>query len=186
MSSPKVSILGISGGNRSGSYNTALLEAARELLPENATIEIASIPALPIYSQDIERSPPPEVIHLKERVKSADAILIATPEHNYSIPAVLKNTIEWVARPPRDNSWSGKPAAIVSASSGVRGGVRAQMHLRSIMVDLNMHPINIPQLYVGNESTRFDENRRLADPEMRAIYEKLLKSLVEWTIRLRG
>src|SRR5215472_14221021 len=186
MSSNKIKILGISGGNRKGSYNTALIEAARELLPENATLEIADVPTLPVYSQDIERAPPSEVLRLKEKVKAADAILIATPEHNYSIPAVLKNIIEWVARPPGNNSWSGKPAAIVSASSGVRGGVRAQMHLRAIMVDLNMYPINIPQLYVGNASARFDEKLRLADPEMRGIYEKLLRALVEWTIRLRG
>ncbi|TMI24638.1 NAD(P)H-dependent oxidoreductase, partial [Candidatus Bathyarchaeota archaeon] len=88
------------------------------------------------------------------------------PEHNYTITAVMKNAIEWGNRPPNDNSWDSKPAAIMSASSGPRGGARAQLHLRQIMVDLDMHPINRPQLLVANEDgqvRREHETHRLAD-----------------------
>src|SRR5437667_12344126 len=96
---------------------------------------------------------PPQVTEFKSKVKQADAILFAAPEHNYTITAGMKNAIEWGNRPPNDNSWGNKRAAIMSASSGPRGGARAraQLLLRQIMVDFKMHPINRPQLLVENE-----------------------------------
>ena len=126
----KLTILGISGSGRKGSYNTALLEAAKELLPQDATLEVVDVSKLPLYNQDLEHDLPEAVKELKKKIRDADAILIATPEHNYSVTAVLKNAIEWGNRPPRDASWSGKPAAVISASTGLRGGARAQLHLR--------------------------------------------------------
>ena len=142
-------ILGISGGNRKGSFNTALLKAAKELLPENTELEIFDVSKFPLYSQDLEATLPSEVNTFKKKIKSADAILFATPEHNFSISATLKNALEWGNRPSDDNSWDGKPAAIISASTGPRGGARAQLHLRQIMVDLNIYPINEPALYLA-------------------------------------
>src|SRR5438552_5860313 len=122
--SSKLAILGISGRGRKGSFNTALLEAAKQLLPQNATLEIVDVSRLPLYNQDLEQEMPEEVKELKKKIRGADAILFATPEHNYSITAVLKNAIEWGNRPPKDASWNGKPAAIISASTSLRGGVR--------------------------------------------------------------
>jgi chromate reductase, NAD(P)H dehydrogenase (quinone) len=147
--SSRIKILGISGSGRKRSYNSALLGAAKELLPEDATLEVADISRLPLYNQDLEHDMPQGVKELKKKIRGADAILIAAPEHNYSVAAVLKNAIEWGNRPPRDASWSGKPAAIVSASTGFGGGARAQLHLRQIMIDLNMYPINRPLLLVA-------------------------------------
>src|SRR6266446_1127140 len=181
----KVAILGISGSGRKSSFNTALLEAARQLLPPDATLEVADISRLPLYNQDLEHDMPEVVKELKKKIRSADAILIATPEHNYSITAVLKNAIEWGNRPPRDTSWSGKPAAIISASTSLRGGVRAQLHLRQIMVDLNMYPINRPLLMVANAKDKFDENLKLTDEETLQTLRDVLSSLVEWTHKLR-
>jgi chromate reductase, NAD(P)H dehydrogenase (quinone) len=181
----KLVILGISGSGRRGSYNTALLEAAKRLLPHNTTLEVVDVSRLPLYNQDLEHDLPEGVKELKKKIRGADAILIATPEHNYSITAVLKNAIEWGNRPPRDASWSGKPAAIISASTGLRGGARAQLHLRQIMIDLNRLPINRPLLLVANAKDKFDENLKLTDAESLQTLREVLSSLVEWTRKLQ-
>jgi chromate reductase len=181
----KLAILGISGSGRKGSYNTALLEAAKELLPKDATLEVVDISKLPLYNQDLEHDMPEVVKELKKKIRAADAILIATPEHNYSITAVLKNAIEWGNRPPRDASWNGKPAAVISASTGLRGGARAQLHLRQIMIDLNMYPINRPLLLVANAKDKFGEDLQLTDEETIQTLRDVLSALMEWTHRLQ-
>lgn len=181
----KVTILGISGSGRKRSYNSALLEAAKQLLPEDATLEVVDVSRLPLYNQDLEHDLPEVVKELKKKIRSADAILIATPEHNYSVTAVLKNAIEWGNRPPRDASWGGKPAAVISASTSLRGGVRAQLHLRQIMIDLNMYPINRPLLMVANASDKFSEDLKLTDNESLQTLRDVLSSLVAWTRQLQ-
>jgi len=183
---PIIKILGISGSARRRSYNTALLQAAKELLPEGAALQVYDVSIFPLYNQDIEVEIPAPVRRFKEEIRRADAILFATPEHNYSITALLKNAIEWGNRPDGDNSWDGKPAAIMSASTSPRGGVRAQLHLRQILVDLNMYPINKPQLLVARAQEHFDANLKLTDSEFRGTLRGLLSSLVVWTRRLRG
>ena len=120
----KLAILGISGSGRKRSYNTASLEAAKQLLPRDATLEVVDGSRLPLYNQDLEHDMREVVKELKKKIQGADAILFATPEHNYSITAVLKNAIEWGNRPPGDASWNGKPAAIISASTSLRGGAK--------------------------------------------------------------
>jgi chromate reductase len=175
-------ILAISGSYRKGSFNLALLEEAKRSLPENSTLEIFDISRFPLYNKDIERNIPLEVLTFKEKIRVADAILFATPEFNYSISAVLKNAIEWGNRP--DNSWEGKPAAMVSAATGVRGGVRSQMHLRHIMVDLNMHPLNEPELFLGNARDAFDQDMRLTNDSAKLALNKLLQNLVNWAAKL--
>jgi len=181
---PIIRILGISGSGRRRSYNTALLEAAKELLPEGAALDVYDISAFPLFNQDLEVEIPAAIRRFKEKVRRADAILFATPEHNYSISAVLKNAIEWGNRPEEDNSWDGKPAAIMSASTSPRGGARAQLHLRQIMVDLNMYPINSPQLLLARAQEHFDANLKLTNSQFRGILRELLTSLAEWTRRL--
>jgi chromate reductase, NAD(P)H dehydrogenase (quinone) len=181
----KLAILGISGSGRKNSYNTALLEAGKHLLPQDTTLDVVDVSRLPLYNQDLEHDLPADVKELKKKIRNSDAILIATPEHNYSITAVLKNAIESGNRPPRDASWNGKPAAVISASTGLRGGVRAQLHLRQIMIDLNMYPINRPLLLVANARDRFDENLKLTDEESLQTLKDVLSSLVNWTRRLQ-
>ena len=182
----QVRILGLSGSTRKGSFNTALLHASKELLPENTTLEIHDLSGLPLFSQDIEHDLTPAIRTFKQKIREADTILFASPEHNYSITAVMKNAIEWGNRPPGDRSWKGKTAGIISASSGPRGGVRSQMHLRQIMVDMDMYPIDTPQLLVGDAETKFDRNLNLIDEQTRKILRDLLVSLSDWTRRLRS
>jgi len=176
-----VRILGISGSARKRSYNTALLDAAGALVPVGAVLERFDVSRFPLFNDDLIVEMPAEIREFKQRVKEADAILFATPEYNYSISAVLKNAIEWGNQP--DNSWDGKPAAIISASISLRGGARAQVHLRQIMVDLNMHPINQPQLLLARAGEKFDANLKLVDSASLKTLQSLLASLVEWTRR---
>ena len=180
-----IRILGISGSGRKGSYNTALLKTTRELAPENVIMEIYDVSKFPLYNQDLEVQMPESIRDFKRKIREADAILFASPEHNYTVTAVLKNAIEWGNRPPGDASWDGKPAAIMSASSGPRGGARAQLHLRQIMIDLNMHPINRPLLLVANADEKFDANMTLVDQQIRETIRNLLSRLVEWTLKIQ-
>jgi len=178
-------ILGISGSLRKESYNTALLKAAKELTPREVELEIFDISSLPLFSQDLERDPPEPVRRLKAAIRGADAILFATPEQNYAISAALKNAIEWGNRPEDDNSWDGKPAAIVSASTSARGGARAQLNLRQIMVELNVYPMNQPQLLVAQAQEKFDSAMNLTDAKLRDRLRDLVLALVEWTRKMR-
>lgn len=182
----KVHILGISGSLRRGSFNTSALHAAAELLAPGASLEILDISSLPIFNQDCEYIPPSAVVDLKSKIRAADALLIATPEHNYSISAALKNALDWGSRPYGDNAWFGKPAAILGAAPGGVGTARAQYHLRQICVYLNIFPVNQPEVMIMEAPRRFDENGRLADEASRVHITALPNSLIGWTVRVNG
>jgi chromate reductase, NAD(P)H dehydrogenase (quinone) len=179
-----VRILGIPGSLRKASFNRAALRAAQELLPPDASLEIFDLEGIPPFSEDDEQSLPPRVAGLKARIREADAILIATPEYNYSVPGVLKNAIDWASRPYGDSAWEGKPVAIMGASVGATGTARAQYHLRQTFVFLNMHPLNRPEVMISNAAQRFDADGRLVDPTFRSRVERLLAELVVWSRRL--
>ena len=183
MSKP-VRILAIAGSLRRESYNRAALRAATQLVPEGATIDIFELDGLPGFNQDDEQNPPAKVVDLKLRIREADAVLIVTPEYNYSIPGVLKNAIDWASRPYGDSAWNGKPAAIMGASIGAIGTARAQYHLRQMFVFLNMFPINQPEVMIGNASERFDAAGNLTDETSKELIRQLLQNLVEWTRRI--
>jgi chromate reductase len=183
--SKPVHILGIAGSLRRESYNRAALRAASQLLPPGAALEILELDGIPGFNQDDEQSPPAKVVELKKLIRAADAILIVTPEYNYSVPGVLKNAIDWASRPYGDSAWSGKPAAIMGASVGAIGTARAQYHLRQTMVYLNMFPVNQPEVMIGNAAERFDKAGNLTDETTRKFIRQLLESLVAWTFRLQ-
>ncbi len=182
--SKQIRILGIAGSLRQESFNRAALRAATELVPEGATIDTFELDDIPGFNQDEEQNPPAKVTELKKRIREADAILIVTPEYNYSIPGVLKNAIDWASRPYGDSAWNGKPAAIMGASVGTIGTARAQYHLRQMMVFLNMFPINQPEVMIGNASERFDAEGNLTDETTKEFIRKLLQNLVDWTRRI--
>ncbi len=169
---------------RTGSYKKALLRAAAELMPEDVTLEIFDIAGIPAFNQDIEGDMPTIVKDFKSKIMNADAILISTPEYNYSVPGVLKNTIDWASRPYGDNPFDEKPVAIMSASIGMLGGARAQYHLRQIFVFLNMYPINGPEVIVTFAHDKFDTQRKLVDENTQKFLRQLLLNLVNWTRRL--
>ncbi|MBI1764040.1 MAG: NAD(P)H-dependent oxidoreductase [Acidobacteria bacterium] len=178
-----IHILGIAGSLRRASYNRAALRAAAQLVPEGAVLEIFELDGIPLFNQDEDQNPPAKVVELKRRIRAADAILFVTPEYNYSIPGVLKNAIDWASRPYGDSAWNGKPAALMGASVGTFGTVRAQYHLRQIMVFLNMFPINQPEVMIGSAHTRFDQEGNLTDEPTQEFIRQLLQNLVAWTQR---
>jgi len=181
-----VTILGFAGSLRKNSYNKALLRAASELTPNDAKIEIFDIEGIPPFNQDLEARMPDKVKEFKAKIRAADAILIATPEYNYSIPGVLKNAIDWASRPYGDNPFEGKPVAVMSASPGMLGGARAQYHLRQVFVFLDMRPLNRPEVIVPFAAEKIDEKGRVTDEKTREKIRKLLENLVKWVERLRG
>ena len=175
------SILGFAGSLRQKSYNRAALRAAEELLPSDVRLDIFDLAPIPPFSEDEEKTPPAAVVEFKRAIRAADAILIATPEYNYSIPGVLKNAIDWASRPYGDSAWSGKPVAILGASVGKLGTARAQYHLRQVFVFLDMHPLNKPEVMIGPAGDVFDADGRLKDEKTRELIKKQLNALVEWT-----
>jgi chromate reductase len=126
-----------------------------------------------------------KVKEFKSKIREADAILIATPEYNYSVPGVLKNAIDSASRPYGDNPFNDKPVAIISASVGMLGGARAQYHLRQTFIFLNKYPINTPEVIVTFAQNKFDANGKLTDEDTRRFLKQLLEKLASWTKRLR-
>jgi chromate reductase len=181
-----LNILAFAGSLRKGSYNKMLLRAAVDLAPDEATIEVFDLEEIPPFNQDFEQSPPGRVKDFKAKIKAADAILIVTPEYNYSVPGVLKNAIDWCSRPVGDNSWEGKPVAIMSASTGMLGGARAQYHLRQTFVTLDMRPVNKPEIMVNFAAQKFDEKGNLIDDKTKELIRTLLTALITWTRRLQA
>ena len=182
----KISILGFAGSLRKGSYNKALLRAAVELAPGNASLETFDLEGIPPFNQDLENTPPEKVKEFKRKIRAADAILIATPEANYTIPGVLTNAMNWASRPYGDNAFEGKPVAVMSASIGMQGGSRAEYHLRQSFIWLNMYPINAPEVMVPFAQEKIDANGRVTDEKTREKIKELLESLVTWTRKLKG
>ena len=177
-------ILGIAGSLREGSYNRAALRAAQTLAPEGATIETFDIKGRPGFSQDDETTPPAQVVELKQRIRDADAILLVTPEYNYSVPGVLKNAIDWASRPYGDSAWTRKPVAIMGASVGTLGTARAQYHLRQMFVFLNMFAVNQPEVMISQAHKHFDADGNLTEDTAKKLIRQLLEELVMLTKQL--
>ncbi len=181
-----VHLLGFSGSLRKGSYNTALLRIAAGLLPADVTLETFDLTPIPLYNGDVEAAGFPEpVVQFKQRIAAADALLIVTPEYNYSIPGVLKNAIDWASRPPKESPLNGKPVAFMGGG-GLLGTARAQYHLRQVCVFNNMLPINRPEVFVMHVAQKFDADGNLTDEPTREMIRALLASLADWTRHLRG
>ena len=181
-----VRILGISGSLRKGSLNTALLRAAIDLRRAGIEIEVANIETIPPYNEDVRALGFPEpVAKFRGQIAAADALLIATPEYNYSVPGVLKNAIDWASRPP-NVPFGGKALAIMGASMSLGGTMRAQYHLRQIAVFLDLHPINKPEVFVRSAQNAFDAEGRLTDETTRKLVGQLLEALVTWTKKLKA
>ena len=181
----KIHILGFAGSLRKQSYNRALLSAAHEMAPDDATLEIFDLEGIPPFNQDLEYEPPEKVKDFKARIRAADAILIVTPEYNYSIPGVLKNAIDWVSRPYGDNALERKPVAVMGASIGMLGTARAQYDLRRSFVFLNMYPMNQPEVMVSFAQDKIDSNGRVTDEKTLKKIRELLEGLVRWTKRTK-
>ena len=181
-----IKILGIAGSLRKSSYNRSALLAAQGLLPADASLDVFDLEGLPLFNQDTEAQPTPKVTEFKTAIRAADAILFAMPEYNYGVPGVLKNAIDCASRPYGDSAWAGKPVAVMGASVGLFGTVRAQLQLRQSFVFLNMHPVNQPEVMIGGASKAFDAQGKLVDENSLKLMRQLLENLVSAARRMKS
>jgi chromate reductase len=179
-----ISVLAFAGSLRKASWNRGLLRAARQVAPPEMTIEVFDLAEIPLYSEDVRQQGfPPAVEDLRERIRRADALLIATPEYNYSVPGVLKNAIDWASRPP-DQPFRDKPVALMGASAGTAGTTRAQHHLRQSFVFLDGRLLVRPEVLIAAAAQKFDDQGNLTDEPARKLVADLLIALAAWTRRL--
>ena len=175
-------IIGIAGSLRSGSFNSALLRAAVEECPPEATIEIESIRGIPLYDGDAEAAEgiPPRVAELKERIAAADALLLVTPEYNNSIPGVFKNAVDWLSRPASDikRVFGDRPVGLIGASPGAFGTIQSQAAWLPVLRALGMRPWFGQLLYVGGASKVFDPTGKLVDEAIRTRLRNYVRGFI--------
>jgi chromate reductase, NAD(P)H dehydrogenase (quinone) len=167
------SIIGISGSERKGSFNTSLLTAAAEVAPKEMSIEIVSIRGIPLYDGDLENEHgiPESVTKLKNRIAAADGFLLVTPEYNNSVPGVLKNAVDWLSRPPKDASrvFGDKAVAIMGATPGGGGTRLSQTAWLPVFRTLGARLWSGKQLYVGGAAKVFDAQGKLVDEKVKTL-----------------
>jgi chromate reductase len=170
------------GSLRKDSINRKVANALIELAPEGLKLSIFEIGQLPIYNQDGDDNPPAEWTAFRERVRAVDAVLFVTPEHNRSVPAVLKNALDVGSRPYGKSAWNGKPGAVVSASPSAIGGFGANHHLRQSLVFLNVPTMAQPEAYIGGADKLFDAAGKLTNDDTRKFLQGFLQSYAAWVV----
>jgi chromate reductase len=181
-----LTVLGIAGSLRRDSFNRGLIEAACDSAPDAVTVIPFDLAPIPLYNADLEEGGDPgPVSALKEAIRGADALLIATPEYNQGTPGVLKNALDWASRQAEEPVLRGKPVAIMGASPGMTGTARSQVQLRQTLAATGALVMVAPQVHVAGSRGKFDEDGRLSDDPTREYIERLLGELKEWVLRLR-
>jgi chromate reductase len=179
-----VALLGICGSLRKASLNRALLVAVRDALPAGASMTLYESVELPIFNSDLED--PPGVVRLKAAIAQADGLVFSVPEYNHSIPGGLKNALDWVSRPPADSPLRGKPVGMVGAASGMSGTIRAQAHLRQMMLYSDSPCMGQPEVLIPRAKERFDAGGRLIDDSTRVLLEQFGAAMVAFVRRCCG
>lgn len=178
-------VLGISGSLRRGSFNTSALRTCAELMPAGMTLGYARIDDIPLFNQDVYDGGLPEPARrFRAEVAAADALLIASPEYNFSVSAALKNAIDWGSRPP-SQVFQDKPIAIFSVTTGPVGGARVQYDLRRILTQIWGLVLPKPEVFIGNAASKFDAQGRLTDEAARKFLTELLAGFKDWIARVR-
>jgi chromate reductase len=152
-----------------GSFNSALLKAFEAAAPEGVKVEHVSKVDFPIFDQDLEADFPPQVTELKNRIRAADGVVIATPEYNRSIPPYLKNLVDWTSRPYGDSAWNGKPVYAIGASGGMVGTAMAQGVLKQSLLYLNARVMGQPEFYMTGAHAKFDASGVLTDEDTKKL-----------------
>jgi chromate reductase, NAD(P)H dehydrogenase (quinone) len=173
------SLLGICGSLRKASLNRALLAAVGETLPAGSDLTIWEPLDLPIFNTDLAE--PANVTELKRRIAAADGVVFAVPEYNYSIPGGLKNALDWLSSPPKLSPLRGKPVALVGAASGMSGTIRAQIHMRQMLVFSDTPVMNQPEVLIPRAQDRFDlDTGRLVDESTRTLLARFGAAVVDF------
>lgn len=176
----KYKIAVLVGSLRKESYN---LKTAKELMamaPESLSLELIDISNLPMFNQDLEDNPPKEWVAFKEKIEAVDGFLFVTPEYNRSVPAVLKNAIDVGSRPYGENSWNGKPAAIVSVSIGAISGFGANHHLRQSLTFINAPAMAQPEAYIGGAAALFNDKGELINDGAKDFLKSYMEAYEKW------
>lgn len=185
--SNQIKILAFAGSLRKESYNKALIKIAQKVTPENAEIKVLDLEGIPLFNEDVEAQGLPEKVQdFRDKIESADALLIAAPEYNNFMSGVLVNALNWASRTIGDSKpLSGKPVAVMSASTSGYGGVRAQVHMKAVSFPLHIHLLDNFSVTVSNAQDKFGANGNLLDDHIRDKVRQLMSDLVNWTIRLK-
>ena len=178
----ELKLLGICGSLRRQSTNAGLLRAAMAELPEGVSMAIADLSEVPFYNADLVAKPA-AVDKLLAQMATADALVLACPEYNYSIAPALKNALDWASREPNNALLAGKPAAILGAGGGM-GTSRAQYHLRQVCVFLDLHPLNKPEVFANAFAGAFDADGNLTDARLIQQVAAQMQALAAWTRQL--
>jgi chromate reductase, NAD(P)H dehydrogenase (quinone) len=174
-------VIGIAGSLRAASYNRALLSAARDLAPPELIIEVRELKDLPLFNEDLERDGVPVAVgELRRAVRSADGLLLVTPEYNHGVPGVLKNAVDWLSQPLRQSALEGKPTALMGASTGLAGTARSQSQLRQAFVLTNSPVMQQPEVLVARAHEKFDAMGRLTDQPTHQFVCLFLTRLAQW------
>lgn len=182
----ELQVTGLCGSLRAQSYNRAALEAAGRLMPAGMSLQVASFAQVPVYNADEqEQSWPEAVTALGDAIRHADAMLIASPEYNFSVPGGLKNALDWLSRLP-DQPFKGKPVALMGASGGVLGTARMQYDLRRILHFLEARVLLKPEVFIGNAKAKFDAGGRLVDETTLGFMADQMQALWRWIMRERA
>jgi chromate reductase len=183
----RIEVAALVGSLRRASYNRGLLRTAMLLRPDRIHLYEVPIHDLPFYSEDIERRGfPASVRDFRAHLERADALLICTPEYSYSIPGVLKNALDWAAAPAGHSFLRGRPLAMMGASAGRSGTMRAQLQLRQVATAIGMVPLPEPEVYVTYAADKFNQLGELTDQTSRDLVEELLVAVADWAELLRG
>ncbi len=168
------------GSLRKESFSRKVANALVRLAPAALKLHVVEIGQLALYNEDLEIGAPESWISFRERVRAADAVLFVTPEHNRSVPGVLKNALDIGSRPYGRSVWDRKPGGVVSVSPGAIGAFGANHHLRQSLVFLNVPAMQQPEAYIGGVAALFDANGTLTNDGTRDFLEKFLTAFAEW------
>jgi chromate reductase len=171
------------GSLRAESINRKVARALVERAPDGLSFRFIDIGTLPLYNADLEAQPPAAWTEFRAAIGASDAVLFVTPEYNRSVPGVLKNAIDVGSRPPKENAWSGKPGAVVSATTGALGGLGANHHLRQSLVPVNVATMPSPELYVSAADKLFDEHGALANEVTDRLFRRFMAAFAGWIAR---
>ena len=181
-----IRLLGVSGSLRRGSYNTALLRAAKALGPQDVGLEIFDLSDLPMYNGDLEAGGDPDpVSDLKRAIREADGVVFASPEYNHSFSGVIKNAIDWASRDRGPGSLMGKPVTMVGAG-GMSGTAQAQMHLENVLSETGSLVMTKPGVLIASPWDRFDADGRLADEGTRGVIADHMRKFRDWVLAFGG
>jgi chromate reductase, NAD(P)H dehydrogenase (quinone) len=178
-------IVAISGSLRKASYNSALLRAFKERAPEGVNIEILDISSFVVYDQDMDADFPAPVQEIKDKIKAADGVILATPEYNRSMSSPMKNFMDWTSRPYGTSPWAGKPVYTIGATIAQTGTAIAQADLRRVLLFLNAIVLGQPEFYLGQASNLFNEEMVLTDETTMKFIDGALVALTAMIDRLK-